>query len=51
MNYPEYHSHKWAKNLKEAVQRAQRTNEFAQSGMTDNAKAELALLYQGDFND
>ncbi|MBI4711693.1 MAG: hypothetical protein HY762_00040 [Planctomycetes bacterium] len=49
MNYSEYHSHKWSKNLKEAVRRAQSANELAKAGKTEQSKQELGLLYQGDF--
>lgn len=51
MNYPEYHSHKWAKNFKEAVQREHKADELAKSGKTGEAKEELNLLYAGDFRD
>jgi len=47
MNFSEYHSHKWSKNLAEVKRQAQEINSAKD---INQAKEKLALLYNGDFS-
>ncbi|MBI5778229.1 MAG: hypothetical protein HZA49_02075 [Planctomycetes bacterium] len=47
MNFSEYHSHKWSKNLSEVKRQAKEINE---TNDIAKAKEKLTLLYNGDFS-
>ncbi len=49
MNYPEFHSHKWAKTFAKAKTLLEQANALYQQGQVDEAKQSLDKLYNGDF--
>ena len=49
MNYPEFHSHKWAKTFAKAKTLLEQANALYQQGQVDEAKLSLDKLYNGDF--
>ncbi|MEW6026111.1 MAG: hypothetical protein AB1599_02285 [Planctomycetota bacterium] len=51
MNFSEYHSHKWSKNLTEVKRRAQEANALYKKGLIKDAQDKLSSLYNGEFAD
>jgi len=51
MNFSEYHSHKWSKNLAEVKRRAQEINALYKKGNAKDAQDKLSVLYNGEFKD
>jgi len=51
MNFSEYHSHKWSKNLAEVKKRAQEINALYKKGNPKEAQDKLSILYTGEFKD
>lgn len=51
MNFNEYHSHKWSKNLAEVKQNYNQAAALFAQGQIDQAKKKLNYIYAGKFDD
>lgn len=51
MNFSEYHSHKWSKNLGEVKKNAEEAASLSAKGQIDEAKKKLNYIYAGKFDD
>lgn len=49
MNFPEVHSHKWARTFAKAKQHMEQANSLFRQGEVDAARQELERMYNGDL--